>query len=942
MGRPGEAADIDCATTERDKKPKKMGEDEHEEAEDEGVDEDDVDGGGRGGGGDDDDDDDFFESLDRVPSGVSFDLGHPSSGSDSDDDDDEDEDVRISFASAIEAPRFSLCVADLDDCFPDDDDVAGGFDYGIWMDESVSLTERRRRLLQGMGLRSSKDLALSKTQRDPKPAASNSFPPPLPTSASAKHVPSARAPPPLLSQSLSSPTSSCLSLARSLSDTHFPGQAPKEAGLVRSLSSPPSPWLHHVTGNNAGWVDAKAGAEKGQPTVDTDSGDTGAVACKIKSLDTGKEFVMSEVGTDGSFRRLNDVQTGLQLTMDEFDRFLGFSPIVKELMRRVNLGGDKKKNGGGNMSSTRRYSVKSSKFGGRKRGSWLKNIKFVASSVTGLISEKERDNVASAAATAASGAGRVKSLSLNGNSSDWLKVHQHGKSHKELTGLYMCQEIQAHQGSIWCMRFSSNGRFLASAGEDRSVHVWQVMESDTFSTFSLLRRQESCLSASTSAVNGSASSRLDHAKILGAYASKRTRKGSNLRSRRHSLPDYVVLPDTIFSISEAPVCSFEGHLEDVLDLSWSKSQHLLSSSMDKTVRLWDMESKACLKLFAHNDYVTCIQFNPTDDNYFISGSLDGKARLWSIPNRQVVDWSDLHEMVTAVCYTPDGQGALVGSHKGSIRFYNTSDKLSQENQIDIRNKKKKSHAKKITGFQYAPDNSSEVLVTSADSQIRVFDGASIIHKFKGFRNTSSQISASFSADGMYTVCASEDSHVYIWKREVTRSGGGGGKGKSWATTRSREYFYCKDVSVAIPWPNPGSGCEKPTIPSTSSKALGASTSSSLQSASGSDDPFPNGFPLPLLPKKSSPEQLLPPTSPDSLQTSLLGSSSLSRSLRSSANSSSAFASWRWGGSSRVAASSTESGNAWGLVVVTAGLGGNIRIYQNFGLPVRLSRQSLLF
>jgi WD40 repeat protein len=29
---------------------------------------------------------------------------------------------------------------------------------------------------------------------------------------------------------------------------------------------------------------------------------------------------------------------------------------------------------------------------------------------------------------------------------------------------------------------------------------------------------------------------------------------------------------------------------------------LLSSSMDKTVRLWDTESKACLKTFAHSDY----------------------------------------------------------------------------------------------------------------------------------------------------------------------------------------------------------------------------------------------------------------------------------------------------------------------------------------------------
>lgn len=53
--------------------------------------------------------------------------------------------------------------------------------------------------------------------------------------------------------------------------------------------------------------------------------------------------------------------------------------------------------------------------------------------------------------------------------------------------------------------------------------------------------------------------------------------------------------------------------------------------------------------------VTCIQFNPIDDDYFISGSLDAKVRIWSIPERHVIDWTDIHEMVTAVSYTPDGQ-----------------------------------------------------------------------------------------------------------------------------------------------------------------------------------------------------------------------------------------------------------------------------------------------
>jgi len=65
-----------------------------------------------------------------------------------------------------------------------------------------------------------------------------------------------------------------------------------------------------------------------------------------------------------------------------------------------------------------------------------------------------------------------------------------------------------------------------------------------------------------------------------------------------------------------------------------------------------------LQSFFLSGTVTCIQFNPVDDRYFISGSLDAKVRIWSIPDRQVVDWTDLHEMVTAACYTPDGQVGL--------------------------------------------------------------------------------------------------------------------------------------------------------------------------------------------------------------------------------------------------------------------------------------------
>ena len=68
-------------------------------------------------------------------------------------------------------------------------------------------------------------------------------------------------------------------------------------------------------------------------------------------------------------------------------------------------------------------------------------------------------------------------------------------------------------------------------------------------------------------------------------------------------------------------------------------------------------------------------FNPVDDNYFISGSIDGKVRIWDVSQFRVVDYTDIRQIVTALCYRPDGKGAVVGSMTGECRFYHTTGML---------------------------------------------------------------------------------------------------------------------------------------------------------------------------------------------------------------------------------------------------------------------------
>ncbi|CAH9108021.1 unnamed protein product [Cuscuta epithymum] len=635
--------------------------------------------------------------------------------------------------------------------------------------------------------------------------------------------------------------------------------------------------------------------------------------CIIKDLDNGKAFVVNEVSEDGTWNKLKELGTGRQLTMEEFEICVGTSPIVQELMRRQNVedGGKDGLNSNSNGGSGSGFKLK-------RTGNWLKNIKNVANSVAGYkdwLGSDEKD-----ASSHSSEKGGRRSSSATDDSQDVsfhglerVKVRQYGKSCKDITALYKIQEIQAHSGSIWSMKFSLDGKYLASAGEDCVIHVWQVTESERKND--LLDKPEDPNTNLLLLMNGSPELASISPNFDGHM--ERKRRGRPSISRKSASFDHVVMPETVFALSEKPTCSFQGHLNDVLDLSWSKSQHLLSSSMDKTVRLWHLSSNSCLKIFSHSDYVTCIQFNPVDDRYFISGSLDAKVRIWSIPDRQVVDWNDLHEMITAASYTPDGQRALVGSYKGSCHLYNTSEnKLQQKDHINLQNKKKKSHQKKITGFQFVPGSTTEVLVTSSDSRIRVIDGVDLVHKFKGFRNTNSQISASLTADGKYVVCASEDSCVYVWKHEGPSRPG---RNRGVTVTQAYENFYCQDVSVAIPWPG---------MSGTSRFPINSSTGQNGRSINSHDEVLATNHPTtPAEDTNGTISSAMSSYFFDKMSATwpeekLISATKTSRRAKVDA-------------SIDITGGLNQIKPAWGLVILTASVHGEIKTFQNFGLPFRI-------
>jgi WD repeat-containing protein 44 len=192
--------------------------------------------------------------------------------------------------------------------------------------------------------------------------------------------------------------------------------------------------------------------------------------------------------------------------------------------------------------------------------------------------------------------------------------------------------------------------------------------------------------------------------------------------------------------------------------------------MDKTVRLWHVSRTECLCCFKHSDFVTSIQFHPRDDRFFLAGSLDSKLRLWSIPDKSVAYWTNVPDMVTAVTFTPDGKTAVAGCLNGLCMFYETEG-LKPYTQIHVRSARgRNAKGSKITGMDTItlppndPNGEVKLLITSNDSRVRLynFKDRNLEVKFRGNENTCSQIHATFSDDGRYVICGSEDRKAYIW------------------------------------------------------------------------------------------------------------------------------------------------------------------------------------
>jgi WD40 repeat protein/serine/threonine protein kinase len=232
----------------------------------------------------------------------------------------------------------------------------------------------------------------------------------------------------------------------------------------------------------------------------------------------------------------------------------------------------------------------------------------------------------------------------------------------------------------------------------------------------------------------------------------------------------VIVRDVRAPAAGAGIRLFAGHGAAVRWLAFSPDGRLLASvSLDRTVRVWDLDRGEVRRVFRPPSAALGVSFGPSGKR-IATGGQDGKVRVWSlVPGQQPREHGGAKGPVSEVCFSPDGRLLAAGSTDGTIRIFRVSSSSSSGEPVALAG-----HRAGINRIRFSPDGRL-LASASSDHTIRIWDIASG-RSIKVIRGHEAGVyGLGFSPNGRWLVSGSKDHTIALWRVHLagtTRSSSG--------------------------------------------------------------------------------------------------------------------------------------------------------------------------
>jgi WD40 repeat protein len=210
------------------------------------------------------------------------------------------------------------------------------------------------------------------------------------------------------------------------------------------------------------------------------------------------------------------------------------------------------------------------------------------------------------------------------------------------------EKVQSLDVSGSRVTFSPDGKWMASAGFNAPINVWDV---ETWQVVQTLRGH-------TDRVFG-----LDFSPDSTLIAS-----GSGMGPS--DVSDFTVRLWDVETGQELQV--FQGHWADVHAVAFSPGGTLVASaSIDYSARLWDVRNGELLHTLNHGNGLWDVTFSP-DGTILASACCDRTVKLWDVASGKLLQSLRHSDEVMTVAFSPDGTLLASGGYDNQIYLWGVS------------------------------------------------------------------------------------------------------------------------------------------------------------------------------------------------------------------------------------------------------------------------------